>query len=126
MSATCAALFYFSIFDATVGVTVIIALLCIFTNLVYMTSRIKAHLDDTVYSLSCLFTNVLVVIIIGVIAFILAFFNAEPVFTWLFFPHKMLHIGFGHTKALSSLYLSGFYLVFAFLETFIMRQILKY
>lgn len=126
MAASCTALFYFNIVDQTEGFFLIFSLLCIFTNLIYTAFRIKAHIDDTVCSISCFFTNLLVVIIIGTLALALAFFDAEPLFTWLFFPYKMLHINFGHTKVMSSLYLSSFYLSFSFLVTYITWKILKY
>lgn len=101
------AVFYFGILEQTVKGCSFIMLLLIIINGAQMFADLKKYrLFSGVRRQEFYKVNFTVIIVLTVLAGGFAWFNAEPVFTWLFFPFKIFNILLKAPKVLSVLAVS--------------------
>ena len=110
VSAICSVLFYFGILEQTVRICSLVMFLCAVLNIVRLVLDLKRYCRHSRTKKKGYYkTNLTVVLIVMVLTLVLSGFNIEPLFTWLFFPFKLLYIRFGVPKLVSALALNAVY-----------------
>lgn len=103
-------LFYYNVFEMTRGNCAAAIIICLAVNILLHYLCHRRHLL-TVFLLHIYYrVNITAVLIVSLAALLLACFNIEPLFTFLFSPYKLWNIACGFSKVQSVLTTSGIYL----------------
>ncbi len=112
LSVICSVLFYLGILEQTIRTCSLVMFLCAVLNIVRLVVDLKRYCRHSRTGKRGYYkTNLTVVGVVAVLSLTLSGFNAEPLFTWLFFPFKLLYIRFGVPKLVSALVLNVVYVV---------------
>ena len=122
VSVIASAVFHFDILEQTKKGCAYVMLLCIVINGVKLFLDLKGYrLFSGVHRREFYKVNFTVTGIMTAVAVIMAKLNLEPVYTWLFFPFKILYTLWGLPKSVSAFLVGAVFIIITAVVPFIVK-----